>query len=74
MTLHEQIEAFLKSGWRSNYEMQLWVKSSCADSIARKIRQNPPSGYVYLQRRRNIEGYRPCLEFHLAPSGQMTLF
>lgn len=74
MSLKEKIEEFLKNGWRSNYEMQQWVKSSAADSIARKIRQNPPEGYKMEQRPRNIEGYNKCLEFKLVRIGQQTLF
>ena len=74
MNMREQIEEFLKTGWRSNFEMQQWVKSSGADSTARKIRQNPPEGYVMEQRPRNIEGYRKCLEFKLVRIGQQALF
>ena len=74
MTLREAIEEFLKSGWRSNYEMQQYVKSSCADSVARKIRQMPPEGYTMIQRQRKIHGYRTCLEYRLVRVGQLSLF
>lgn len=74
MTMKDKIEEFLKSGWRSNFEMQQYVKSSGADSTARKIRQNPPEGYVWRQRPRRFEGYRDCLEFRLIKEGQQTLF
>ena len=74
MSLKERIEEFLKTGWRSNYEMQQWVKSSAADSIARKIRQNPPEDYIMRQRPRNIDGYHKCLEFRLIKLGQQSLF
>lgn len=74
MNMREQIEEFLKNGWRSNFEMQQWVKSSGADSTARKIRKNPPQGYIWKQRPRRYEGYRDCLEFRLIKEGQQSLF
>ena len=74
MTIKGKIEEFLKSGWRSNLEMMQYVKSSGAGSTARKIRQNPPEGYVWRQRPRRFEGYRDCLEFRLVREGQQTLF
>ena len=46
--------------------------SSSADRAARNIRQNPPAGYVFLQRPKEIvvEGQRPCLEYTLVPEGE----
>lgn len=67
MTLKKDVEELLKSGWYSNYQLQMKTHSSSADRAARNIRQTPPAGYVFLQRpkERVVEGQRPCLEYTL---------
>lgn len=71
MTLKKDVEELLKSGWYSNYQLQMEARSSSADRAARNIRQNPPAGYVFLQRSKEkvVEGQRPCLEYTLALEG-----
>lgn len=72
MTLKKDVEELLKSGWYSNYQLQMEAHSSSADRAARNIRKNPPAGYVFKQRPKEIvvEGQRPCLEYTLALEGE----
>ena len=46
MTLKKDVEELLKSGWYSNYQLQMEAHSGSADRAARNIRQNPPEGYA----------------------------
>ena len=48
------------------------LRSSSADREARRIRKNPPEGYVFKQRPKKIivEGQRKCLEYRLVPEGE----
>lgn len=59
------IEA-LKENWISNYQAQQIVHSSSGDRTLRNIRQNPPEGYQFVQRPKDVpEGYNKCLEYKL---------
>lgn len=64
-TVIKQVEELLKSGWYSNYQMNMIIRSSSADREMRRIRKNPPRGYYIVSRPKKIEGYRACLEYHL---------
>lgn len=64
MTIKKEVENLLKTGWFSNFQMQMLIKSSFADREARKIRENPPEGYIFKQRiKENSE--RRCFEYTL---------
>lgn len=68
MSQKETLIGYLKEQWLSNYEMQQLVHSSSADRTARTIRENPPEGFVMVQRPKDVpEGYNRCLEFKLEP-------
>lgn len=73
MTLKSDIEELLKNGWYSNYQLQMIMRSSSADREARRIRKNPPEGYVFKQRPKKIlvEGQRKCLEYRLVREGEV---
>lgn len=64
MTIRKDVEELLKSGWFSNFQMQMLIKSSGADREARNIRQYPPEGYVFKQRTKQ-NSVRKCLEYTL---------
>lgn len=67
MTVIKDVENLLKSGWYSNFQLQMTVQSSGADRAARKLRECPPEGYIFVQRPKEIvvEGQRRCLEYTL---------
>lgn len=65
LTIKQRVEELLKNGWYSNYQINLEVKSSAGDREARRLRQNPPEGYVMQQRTKKIDGYNTCLEYKL---------
>lgn len=65
MTLRQRVEELLKSGWYSNFQINMEVKSSAGDRTARIIRKFPPIGYRFAQRPKNIDGYNRCLEYSL---------
>ena len=67
MTLKKDVEDLLKTDWYSNYQLQMILRSSSAEREARRIRKNPPDGYVFKQRPKKIvmEGQRKCLEYRL---------
>lgn len=73
MTVRKEVEELLKSGWYSNFQLQMETHSSSADREARHIRQKPPEGYVFLQRPKEIvvDGQHPCLEYTLVPEGEV---
>ena len=67
MTIKKQVEELLKTGWFSNFQIQQRIKSSSADREARRLRNNPPEGYVLKQRNKqkiNPE-QKSCLEYKL---------
>lgn len=65
MTLRQKVEELLKDGWYSNFQIQMFIKSSSADREARRVRENPPEGYEFKQRvKENSE--RHCYEYTLA--------
>ena len=66
-TLREQVEALLKTGWYSNFQMNMKIKSSSADREARRIRARGVEGYEFKQRpkKKLMQGQRPCLEYTL---------
>lgn len=72
VTIKDLVEELLKTGWYSNFQMNSIIKSGSADREARRIRENPPVGYVFKQRpkKKVVEGQRPCLEYHLAKAGE----
>lgn len=64
MSIKKQVEELLKTGWFSNYQLQQRFKSSSADREARYIRQAPPEGFEFQQRKK--EGSpRRCFEYSL---------
>lgn len=65
-TLIKEVEELLKTGWFSNYQMNMCLMSSSADREMRRLRENPPEGYEIKQRPKKMpKGYRPCLEYKL---------
>lgn len=61
-----EVIELLKSGWFSSFQMNIRLKSSSADRIMRFIRENPPTGYMVEQRKKEMpQGYRSCLEYTL---------
>lgn len=67
-TLREQVIDLLKTGWYSNFQINMFLRSSSADREMRRIRENPPIGYVVNQREKQTPkelGYRWCLEYTL---------
>lgn len=66
MTMRADIIEVLKKGWHSNLEIIKMFNSAGADRVVRSIRENPPLNYRVLSRKKQIEGYRDCLEFTLA--------
>lgn len=64
-TLIKDVEELLKMGWYSNFQINMILRSSSADREMRRLRSNPPEGYVIKQRPKKVEGYRPCLEYKL---------
>ena len=67
MTIKKQVEELLKTGWFSNFQIQQIIKSSSADREARRLRNNPPDGFIFKQR--NKQKIKPeqrnCLEYTL---------
>lgn len=65
-TLRDEVIELLKTGWFSNFQINIRMKSSSADRIMRFIRENPPQGFIIEQRKKVVpEGYRNCLEYTL---------
>ena len=67
MSIKSDVEQLLKEGWYSNFQLQMILHSSSADREARRVRENPPEGYVFVQRPKKIvvEGQHKCLEYRL---------
>lgn len=75
MNQKERLTEELKQRWMSAYEMQQFLKSSSADRIMRTIRENPPAGWLIVDRPKKIERYTPCLEYKLVQEArQYSLF
>lgn len=69
MTIKQQVIEKLKKGWYSNFQINMEVKSSSADREVRRIRENPPEGWIIVQRKKLLpDGYNPCLEYTLMPN------
>lgn len=67
-TLKDEVIELLKGGWYSNFQINMYLKSSSADREMRRVRENPPKGYVIEQRKKKMSkllGYRDCLEYTL---------
>ena len=64
-TIIKGVERLLKSGWYSNFQICMELKSASADREMRRLRENPPKGFIVAQRPKKIEGYRDCLEYRL---------
>lgn len=64
-TIIKKVEKLLKGGWYSNFQVNMKLKSASADRELRRLRQNPPSGYVIKQRPKKVEGFNTCLEYKL---------
>lgn len=63
-TLKKQVIELLQSGWYSNFQINMIIKSSSADRAMREVRKNPPEGYIIVQRKKEVpEGYGNCLEY-----------
>ena len=71
-TIKEYVEERLKSGWYSNFQLQMLANSSSADREARRLRENPPEGYMMVKRPKKIllEGQHPCFEYRLVKKGE----
>ena len=54
MNQKERLTEELKQRWMSAYEMQQFLKSSSADRIMRTIRENPPAGWLIVDRPKKI--------------------
>lgn len=64
MTLKEKVLNLLKTGWYSNFQINMVLKSSSADREMRRLRENPPEGWVVMQRKKLLpDGYNNCLEY-----------
>lgn len=72
MTQQNKLIELLKQEYLSNFQMQQLLKSSSADREARRLRKNPPEGYVMVQQKKDCEV--KCLEYKLVPKRQMNLF
>lgn len=70
-TQTEKLILLLKNNWMSNFQMQQELKSSSADREARRIRKNPPEGYIMVQRVKACPVH--CLEYKLQKLGQLEL-
>ncbi len=69
MTLKQEVLTLLKTGWYSNFQINMLLKSSSADRAMREIRENPPQGWVVAQRKKIVpENYNKCLEYTLLPT------
>ena len=69
MTLKQEVLSLLKTGWYSNFQINMLLKSSSADRAMREIRENPPKGWVVAQRKKIVpENYNKCLEYTLLPT------
>ena len=64
-TIIKGVERLLKEDWYSNFQICMKLKSASADREMRRLRENPPKGYIVVQRPKKIEGYRDCLEYRL---------
>ena len=64
-TIIKGVERLLKDDWYSNFQICMELKSASADREMRRLRENPPKGYIIIQRPKKIEGYRDCLEYRL---------
>lgn len=67
MTIKKQVEELLMTGWFSNFQIQQITKSSSADREARRLRNNPPEGFIFKQRNKQKikPEQRSCLEYTL---------
>ena len=68
MTLKDKVTDLLKTGWYSNFQINMLLKSSSADREMRRIRKNPPSGWIIVQRKKLLPdngNYNQCLEYTL---------
>lgn len=64
MTQRERIIELLNKNWLSNFQIQQALKSSSADREVRRIRENPPDGYVVIKRIKEESPVR-CFEYRL---------
>lgn len=65
-TLKDKVLELLKTGWYSNFQINMQLKSSSADREMRRIRENPPTGWIIVQRKKLLpDGYNQCLEYTL---------
>lgn len=64
-TIKQRVEEILKTGWVSNFQLNMILRTSSADREARRVRKNPPAGYKFVTRKKKIKGYNPCYEFML---------
>jgi len=51
MNKTEQLIDLLKGDWYSNFQMQRVISCSAADRICRKIRSNPPKGFIIIDKK-----------------------
>lgn len=66
-TLRDRVIKLLKSGWYSNFQINMKIKSSSADRIMRYIRENPPEGfYINQRKKKQPKEFNPCLEYTLS--------
>ena len=54
-TIRQRVEEILKTGWFSNFQLNMILRTSSADREARRVRENPPAGYKFITRKKKIE-------------------
>lgn len=64
-TIIKGVERLLKQGWYSNFQVNMALKSASADRELRRLRENPPAGYIVKSRPKKVEGFNKCLEYKL---------
>lgn len=63
-TIKEMVIRKLKTGWYSNFQINMECKSSSADREMRRIKHDPPDGRKIIFRKKQVpEGYNPCNEY-----------
>ena len=64
-TIRQRVEEILKTGWFSNFQLNMILRTSSADREARRVRENPPAGYKFITRIIAFYFLFSCYEFML---------
>lgn len=65
-TIRTRLIKLLGAGWYSNFQINMYMKSSSADREMRRLRKHPPLGMKIIQRKKIVpKGYGNCLEYRL---------